>query len=581
MGRRGSIGAFAYTSREHEKGTFTTPNLHFCEGTRDSLLSVHNSFESIKRHAILTLSFPPNLLTIIQTISTGERFGDRESVLNSRLFREMVEAQDVPIVRRVCAGCNLSHRDIYYRRLTPMPDDFDLLDTLMNNWIDTDNILNEDFALYSTHLDAFYDTNRWTYCNYNNPGVGFPGDCGPNGKVGSNWNSYYLRGGHAHTHAFLLPVNANFTSKLSNIALGELSRRSTVHQQGISNGGTPERALDGDTSGIFRWGGTTQTHEEEDPYWQVELQHNSTIKKVYIWRCVNGCRNNNLLTNITVEVFNHMYGDVVDSRSFVGGDLKKLYVVDFGVDGVEGQVVRITSETSPDERVTLSLAEVEIDGTLGPAIDHETLAEVDADEYADQSGIRISGGNIVSHFDDGDFVTYGSLNFGPSGTTKSILVSYAKMGSNSGSSMEIRLGDGKMGNLIGELFPSNTGGWSNYKDEYVPIMDVEGIHDVTFVGKGGAGILNLASFDLSSKVPLQLSAAYKVDNDKTMARDIQCRYNTLLDAYTEQIYEKVSSRVLSVEEEFFGFLRVGDAAAAAIAVDAMCLSAEATVKDDE
>ena len=147
--------------------------------------------------------------------------------------------------------------------------------------------------------------------------------------------------------------------------------------------------------------------------------------------------------------------------------------------------------------------------------------------------------------------------------------------------MEIRLGDGKMGNLIGELFPSNTGGWSNYKDEYVPIMDVEGIHDVTFVGKGGAGILNLASFDLSSKVPLQLSAAYKVDNDKTMARDIQCRYNTLLDAYTEQIYEKVSSRVLSVEEEFFGFLRVGDAAAAAIAVDAMCLSAEATVKDDE
>jgi hypothetical protein len=488
------------------------------------------------------------------------------------------EAQDVPIVRRVCAGCNFSHRDIYYRRLTPMPDDFDLLDTLMNNWIDTDNVLNEDFALYSTHLDAFYDTNRWTYCNYNVPGVGFPRDCGPNGMVASNWNSYYLRGGHAHTHAFLLPVNTNFTSKLSNIALGDLSRRSTVHQQGISNGGTPERALDGDTSGIFRWGGTTQTHEEEDPYWQVELQHNSTIKKVYIWRCVNGCRNDNLLTNITVEVFDHMYGDVVDSRSFVGGDLKKLYVLDFGVDGVEGQVVRITSETSPDKRVTLSLAEVEIDGTLGPAIDHETLAEVDADEYADQSGMMISGGNIVSHFDNGDFVTYGSLNFGPSGTTKSMLVSYAK--GNSGSSMEIRLG-GETGRLIGELFPSNTGGWSNYKDEYVPIMDVEGIHDVTFVGKGGSGVLNLESFDLSSKVPLQLSTAYKVDNDKTRARDIQCRYNTLIDAYTEQIYEKVSSRVLSVEEEFFGFLSVGDATTAAIAVNAMCLSAEATVKDDE
>ena len=491
----------------------------------------------------------------------------------------MVEAQDVPIVRRVCPTCRDTHKDVYYRRITPMPEDFDLLDILMNNWIDTDNVLDVDFALYSTHLDAYYDTNRWTYCNYNYDYVGFPRDCGPT-RGSDNWNSYIRTGGRAETHAFLLPANPNFKSTRSNIARGGADRPSTVHQQGISNGGTPERALDGDTVGIYKWGGTTQSNEQQDPYWQVELQHNSTIKKVYIWKCSYGCRNHNLLTNINVEVYDHMYGDVVASRSFVGGDKKKkMYVVDFGEDGVEGQVVRITSETSPGVRVTLSLAEVEIDGILGPAIDHETHAEVDADEYIDQSGIGMgSNGELIGWFDNGDFITYGSLNFGPSGTTKSLLVSYAK--ASSGSSMEIRLG-GKDGTLIGELKPSNTGSWSNYKKEYVPIMDVEGIHDVTFVGKGGRGILNLESFELSSLVPLELSAAYNVDNDKTRARDVQCRYNTLLEAYTEQIYDTVSNRTLSAEEEFFAFLGVSNITLARIAVDAMCLSAQMTAKDDE
>jgi len=50
----------------------------------------------------------------------------------------------------------------------------------------------------------------------------------------------------------------------------------------------------------------------------------------------SGCRNGNRLININVEVSDHMYGDVVASRSFVGGDKKKLHVVNFGEDGVEG-----------------------------------------------------------------------------------------------------------------------------------------------------------------------------------------------------------------------------------------------------
>ena len=77
-------------------------------------------------------------------------------------------------------------------------------------------------------------------------------------------------------------------------------------------------------------------------------------------------------------------------------------------------------------RVQPSLAEVEIDGILGPAIDHETHAEVDTNEYIDPSGIGIgNNGELIVWFDNGDFITYGSLNFGPSGTTNSLLVLYA------------------------------------------------------------------------------------------------------------------------------------------------------------
>jgi len=70
----------------------------------------------------------------------------------------------------VCPSCYSSHKDIYYRRLTPMPEDFDLLDTLMNNWMDLDNQFNVDFALYSSYFDAYYNKERWTYCNFNDSG---------------------------------------------------------------------------------------------------------------------------------------------------------------------------------------------------------------------------------------------------------------------------------------------------------------------------------------------------------------------------------------------------------------------------
>ena len=63
----------------------------------------------------------------------------------------------------------------------------------------------------------------------------------------------------------------------------------------------------------------------------------------------------------------------------------------------------------------------------------------------------ITSGSTVGYFDNNDYLTYNTLNFGPSGTTKSIQISYAK--GHSGSHwMELRI-DVSDGRVIGEFPP--------------------------------------------------------------------------------------------------------------------------------
>ncbi len=51
--------------------------------------------------------------------------------------------------------------------------------------------MNKDFKLFSNLNDAKTDKNAWKFCMFNDPGVGFPRDCGANGTVGGRWISYY------------------------------------------------------------------------------------------------------------------------------------------------------------------------------------------------------------------------------------------------------------------------------------------------------------------------------------------------------------------------------------------------------
>ena len=107
-----------------------------------------------------------------------------------------------------------SHRDIYYKRITPIPDagsdegQVYFLDLFLNNWFSSPaNVLGTDFELYSSYEDALAGTNKWQFCNYNDPGIGFPCDCSDTTQAKLNqWNSFIRGGGTANQHGFFVEL---------------------------------------------------------------------------------------------------------------------------------------------------------------------------------------------------------------------------------------------------------------------------------------------------------------------------------------------------------------------------------------
>lgn len=122
-------------------------------------------------------------------------------------FREAIDASPNKIIRRVCMYCESSHKDIYYKRITEIPpkETYDFLANFMDDWFSTpSNLLGVDFDLYSSYEDAIAEVGKWTFCNYNDNGVGFPRDCGKTGRKNHNWNSYRRSNWRADTHAFFV-----------------------------------------------------------------------------------------------------------------------------------------------------------------------------------------------------------------------------------------------------------------------------------------------------------------------------------------------------------------------------------------
>ena len=121
-----------------------------------------------------------------------------EPYMNDDDFRAIWSQSTNQILRRRCQDCSSSHKDIYYKRYDDngLPEGFDLLWVVKDHWFDDPhNYFQVDFNLFSTYEDALNDANPWQKCNFNDPNIGFPRDCGPTSLKSGQWNSFTLNNG--------------------------------------------------------------------------------------------------------------------------------------------------------------------------------------------------------------------------------------------------------------------------------------------------------------------------------------------------------------------------------------------------
>ena len=113
-------------------------------------------------------------------------------------FNNAARELSLPFYMKFTSNQAYPYNNIIYKRLTPIGDwDFFRLlhfDWFSNKPIGGKPITNQmyiDFVLYDNISDAKADVNAWKFCNYDDPGVGFPRDCGKQKAVGGKWISYY------------------------------------------------------------------------------------------------------------------------------------------------------------------------------------------------------------------------------------------------------------------------------------------------------------------------------------------------------------------------------------------------------
>jgi len=59
-------------------------------------------------------------------------------------------------------------------------------------------------------------------------------------------------------------------------------------QSSISSSGAPQRAIDGNTSGVYNEGSSTHTAGEQNPWWEVDLKADYPIEQIVVWNRTDG-----------------------------------------------------------------------------------------------------------------------------------------------------------------------------------------------------------------------------------------------------------------------------------------------------
>ena len=113
-------------------------------------------------------------------------------------------------VMRKCVDCNISHKTIIYKRLTPVPEDLNVEALFLWYWVDEPgNTRGVDFDLFSSMEDALAGTDPWAFCSFNHYGVGFPHNCGPTRAAHNQWSSSLWNHGRTDVAFYIWNDNIN------------------------------------------------------------------------------------------------------------------------------------------------------------------------------------------------------------------------------------------------------------------------------------------------------------------------------------------------------------------------------------
>jgi len=122
------------------------------------------------------------------------------------------------VIRKGWQGFSATHQYIVYKRITPSKG-VDMWSLFRSDWYDggkgVKNNFHVDFDLYNSIESAMKNESRWTYCNFNDPGVGAFRDCGQYGNVAFQWQSnntssqweYYVFGGESTINPNIVNTN--------------------------------------------------------------------------------------------------------------------------------------------------------------------------------------------------------------------------------------------------------------------------------------------------------------------------------------------------------------------------------------
>tara|TARA_B100001093_G_C26803705_1_gene1004548 strand:- start:40 stop:1971 length:1932 start_codon:yes stop_codon:yes gene_type:complete len=128
-----------------------------------------------------------------------------DSVIDNNInneFNQKLYEEEIPFyIEYKNSALAPTHRTIVYKRLTPIKESqsdpgLDMWRLFTQDWFDSSkyfngrpikNTMGTDFKLFSSMDDAINDNAEWTFCNFNDPGIGIPRDCGPNGPKGWQW----------------------------------------------------------------------------------------------------------------------------------------------------------------------------------------------------------------------------------------------------------------------------------------------------------------------------------------------------------------------------------------------------------